>query len=391
MSQSWGVHDYGLYVLEQPLPSGGTVVGLLGEMTLLRYFQDTAGLRPDIGTVDADDEVARREAVSLSLLQDPATFITRPLPGMDSEVSLGSVIGLIDVAGERETLIQAGEPEHEAPSMPHSTELEPLSGLRLLGYGIHEHWGHWQAWLRLRLWWQTTEGLEEPFKISARLIDADGHVVASTDAEPVAWAYPPNGWQPGEVVADAYEIPIPSGTPPGDYAPLVIVYEPETGIELGRAELAPIRLEGNLARPPRWSLKASLSETPCALFGDAELLGFTPPDPKAAYHPGDRLPLELLWQAQSQPSGELRMAVWLEAESTVSLAVVPVGGRFTADQWSDGDTVRQWPSIHVPGNTPPGTYRLKMRITRDGQPVPWGCWLLPRGSDLELGLVQVEE
>ena len=80
-------------------------------------------------------------------------------------------------------------------------------------------------------------------------MDAGGQVVAATDAEPVSGAYPTTAWRPGEVVADAYEIPLPAGLPPGDYRPLVIVYDPATGAELGRAELEPVYLAGQPGPP----------------------------------------------------------------------------------------------------------------------------------------------
>ena len=95
---------------------------------------------------------------------------------------------------------------------------------------------------------------QEPFKVSARLVDADGQVVAATDAEPVSGAYPATAWRPGEVVADAYEIPLPAGLPPGDYVPLVIVYDPATGAERGRVELPPVtcRAARLARRAGRW-------------------------------------------------------------------------------------------------------------------------------------------
>jgi hypothetical protein len=65
LSRRWTVHDYGQYVLDQDLPyDNSTIVGLGGEMTLLRYFQDTTGGRTDVETVRADDEAARRAAGS---------------------------------------------------------------------------------------------------------------------------------------------------------------------------------------------------------------------------------------------------------------------------------------------------------------------------------------
>jgi hypothetical protein len=305
-------------------------------------------------------------------------------------------LGTIDVAGDLETLIRVADPYYEPPALPRELNLSLAPGLELLGYGVREHHGQWEAWARLRLWWRAQEGLEDPFKVSARLVNvssqslaASDQVVASVDAEPVAAAYPATAWRPGEVVADAYEIPLPAGLPPGDYRPLVIVYEPGTGAELGRALLAPVTLGGNPARPPRQTLEASVNETPHARFGDVELLGFSAPDPSAAYVPGSTLPLVLLWQALGQPSGDLRVAFWLEADGTHTLGEEPVGGNFPASAWQDGQVVRQWPVLRVPQDTPAGSYRLKMRITRDGQPVPWGRGVLPLGSDLELGEVQI--
>jgi hypothetical protein len=356
---------------------------------LLRYFQQTAGLRPDIDTIRADEESTRREAVDTALARGGAVYITRPLPGLAADYALGSITGMIDVAGDLQTLIHVGDPTYEAPTAPHRVAEELMPGLELVGYGLHQHGGHWQAWARLRLWWQAPGGLEEPFKVSARLVDAVGRTVAATDAEPVAGAYPATGWRPREVVADAYEIPLPAGLPPGEYTPLVVVYQPGTGTELGRTELPPVRLTGNPNRPPRQALQTDVSATAYARFGEVELLGLTPPDPKMTYLPGDALPLTLLWQASDAPRGDLRVEFWLEGEEMAPLDEQPLGGRFPASKWSAGQVVRQQPNLRVPGSASPGSYELKMRVSRDGQPVPWGRWLIPMGSDLLLGRLRV--
>jgi hypothetical protein len=389
LSQRWIVHDYGRYVLQEPLPADSTIVGILGEMTLFRTFQDTAGLRSDLEAVAADDEAARRAAVEAALAEGRAVYITRPLPGLSDDHALGAVIGLIDVAGDWQTLIRVADPVYDVPELPRRVSVELVPGLQLLGYGVHEHGVHWQAWARLRLWWRAPDGLAEPFKVSARLVDAGGRTVAVTDAEPVAGAYPATAWHPGEVVADAYEIPLLAGLPPGEYAPLIIVYDPATGTEWGRVELAPMTLQGNPARPPRRALEASVAKTVYARFGDVELLGFTAANPEILYQSGDLLPLTLLWQARDQPQGDLRVSFWLEGDGEHGLREEPAGGDFPASQWYDGQVVRQWPDLRVPGDTPSGRYRLKMRVTRDGQPVPWGRGFVPLGSDLALGKVQV--
>jgi hypothetical protein len=389
LSQHWIVHDYGQYLLQEPLPSDSTIVGILGEMTLLRYSQDTAGMRPDVETVVADGEPLRRERVEAALADGRTAFITRPLPGLAETHALDAITGLIDVGGHLETLIRVGPPSDEVPEVPRPIDQQPVPGLQLLGYGVHQHGAHWQEWARLRLWWRAPQGLEEPFKVSARLVNVDGQEVAATDAAPVSGAYPATVWRPGEVVADAYEIPLPVGLPPGDYAPLVIIYDPATGAERGRVELPAVVLAGSGARPPRRALEASVAQTTYARFGEIELLGFTPPDPSVTYRPGESLPLTLLWQALAEPAGDLQVSVWLEPDGQRTLGKGPVGEYYPAAEWQQGQVVRQQPLPQLPEDIPPGTYRLKMRVTRDGQPVPWGRWLVPLGSDLDLGRVQL--
>ncbi|MBN1136244.1 MAG: hypothetical protein JXM73_06650, partial [Anaerolineae bacterium] len=388
-SRDWIVHDYGDTVLEL-LPDNSTVVGLLGEMTLLRYIQ-VQELRRDIKTVVADAEAARREKVEGALAQGRTVYLTRPLPGLEADYSLSAVIGLIDVAGNVETLVRVARPASEMPAMPFPVEVRPVEGLRLLGYGVKERRAHDRAWAELALWWRTPRGLGQRFKISARLVNADGVTVAAVDAEPVANTYPTTAWRPGEIVTDVYDIPLPAGLPPGDYAPTLVVYDPATTLELGRTELAALPLNGNPTRPSRKVLETSLGRVVNAFFGDVELLGFTPPGPQTEARPGDALPLTLLWQAQRRPKGDLRLLFWLEGDKTYPVGEEPLGGRFAAAQWPGQQiVVRQWPILTIPQGIHAGTYELKMRVLRDGQPVPWGRWLSPLGSDLYLGPIQIK-
>lgn len=393
LSRRWIVHDYGEHLLQQDLPYGySTIIGLGGEMTLVRYFQETTGRRTDVETIWADEEPARREAVEAALARGRAVYLTRPLPGLTGEHTLDAVIGPVEVVGNLQTLIRVDGPSDEVPASPLPVSLNPVRGLRLLGYELHQWRGHWQAWVRLRLWWRAPRGLGEPLKVSARLVEAGGRVIGAADAEPVGGAYPTTAWRPGEIVADVYEIPLPPGTPPGDYTPLIILYDPATAAERGRLELASVHLAGNPARPPRRALEAGVAKTIYARFGDVELLGFTPPDPRVLYRPGESLPVTLLWQGRGRPAGDLRLTFWLAGSGEYPLPAGSnevLGGSFPARQWQDGQVVCQWPALELPADIPPGTYRLLVRVTHDGRPLPWGRGLVPLGSDLNLGAVQV--
>lgn len=396
LSRRWIVHDWGLYVLDEPPPAGRvTVVGLLGEMTLLRYFQETAGAAPWLETVAADDEGDRRAAVEAALEEGAAVYITRPLPGLAGDHALDAVTGMIDVVGELETLIRVGAPDDEAPPIPRRLDAatgELVPGLELLGYGVHQHTGHWQAWARLRLWWQAPGGLNTPLKVSARLLAPGGQPIAAVDAEPVAGAYPTTAWRPGEVVVDAYELPLPPGLPPGEYTPLVVVYDPATGAERGRVELAPVSLAAHPILPPRRALEAGLARVARARFRELSLVGWTPPGEGATYGAGASVPLSLLWQAMEPAAGDWQVSFFLEgAGRRILLGREPVGGPYPTDHWQEGQAVAQWPALQVPAGAPAGDYRLLMRVERDGRPVPWGRGLLPGGSDVQLGTLSVAE
>jgi hypothetical protein len=388
-SRRWAAFDFGQYVLAEALPPGSTLVGLAGEVNLLRYLNETEGPRTAIETSIADGEAERRAVVERAIVDGKQVYLTRPLSGLAGRYSLGAVVGTTDVAGDGEALIRVAPTYYEPPARPNVIDVEMAPGLRLVGYDADERQAHWQAWARLHLWWRASTETRERFKVSARLMTPDGQLVAAVDTEPVANAYPTTAWLPGEVVADAYEIPLPAGLPPGDYVPVIVVYDPATGAERGRTELPAVRLAGNPEAPPRRELEASLGRLAAARFADVELVGWASPDAAARLSPGDRLPLTLLWQARAPVSGEWSVQVILSGASDTVLGEVPLGGDFSPARWAPGQLVRQWPALQVPADLPPGTYDLHLRVLHDGRPVPWGRWLLPLGSDFGLGSLQV--
>jgi len=95
-ARAWGVHDYGRDMLASVVPDG-TVIGILGEMTLLRYFQQTAGVRPDVKTIAADRDNARLAAIAAGVETAHPTYTTRPVAGLAEQFSLSAEGPLIRV------------------------------------------------------------------------------------------------------------------------------------------------------------------------------------------------------------------------------------------------------------------------------------------------------
>jgi hypothetical protein len=84
----------------------------------------------------------------------------------------------------------------------------------------------------------------EDLRISARLVEADGKVVASTDTAPVHFTYPTTSWVVGERVDDVYDLLLPADAPAGTYHPLIILYRGADGSEIGRVELPDLSVSG---------------------------------------------------------------------------------------------------------------------------------------------------
>ncbi|MEM7343133.1 MAG: DUF2723 domain-containing protein [Chloroflexota bacterium] len=235
---NWKVHDYGLDILKQPYPENQSIalVGILGEMTLVRYFQQTEELRPDIETVTADLENDRLAAVERLLAEGKQVYLTRELPNAPARWSLNAVGPLIRVDSS---------PVIEAPpiSIPLQQSITPE--INFLGYniGYPSHTGEGAPPIRLTLFWQANTSVPADLKVSARLLDENGEAVTVVDAIPVHFAYPTTAWRPGEIVSDVYDLGLPADTPAGNYKPLIIWYDPaQNAAEVGRVELGVIEI-----------------------------------------------------------------------------------------------------------------------------------------------------
>ena len=222
-SRQWAAYEHGQDMLEQ-VPTGGRIVGLLGETTLVRYFRDVLGQRPDIRVTPADAEAARYDAVDRALARGESVYLTRDLPGAAARYSLDAAGPLIAVSPK-------------APPGP-APDGQPLGdGVLLADSRIELRETHSGPLVRLHLTWAATRPLTEELKVSARLLDPSGNVLVADDRVPVHFAYPTTAWVPGEQVDDVYDLPLPANAPPGPYNLQIILYRAADGSEVGRIAL----------------------------------------------------------------------------------------------------------------------------------------------------------
>ncbi len=379
LSQRWAVHDYGEDMLSQ-IPQGATVIGILGEMTLLRYFQRTEGLRPDVITIAADREEERLAAVDEALKGGGGVYLTRPLPGAAERYPLSALGPLIEVQGPSVA---------PCPSRPLAIDL--IEGLRLLGYDVALMAPHWQTVVRLTLYWEVLAPLGADYKISTRLYDEEGHLVGQADAVPVHNAYPTAAWRPGETLADVYDLPVLPGTPPGRHHLLVILYEPETGAEVARVELGAIDFPSALSEPPRDSLSVQWAER-VDFSAQLQLVGYDFPSETAVFKPGQSVPLILLWQARTALSDDLKLALWLQDEGGKIIGEMegPLHNRYLPSRWRRGQVVRVWSDFSIPADAADGPYAIQLQVRQGERPLTARRWLLPLGQAFEMGIIRVK-
>jgi mannosyltransferase len=215
------------------------------------------------------------------------------------------------------------------------------------------------------------------YKVFLHVLDASNQIVGQRDAEPGGGAQLTTLWQPGEVVADNYGLPIHPATPPGEYSVEVGLYNLETGQRLLTPEgewqvwLEPLAVE----RPPAPAPVAALGmqRAADADFGELTLLGYDAHklgyDEYAPLYPGDLLLVALYWRAEAQPGGDWHVVIALldaGGKELVRIMGEPAGD-YPTSHWLAGDVWRGQFNLAIPGSSPPGRYRLKIQpITPDG-------------------------
>ncbi len=126
--------------------------------------------------------------------------------------------------------------------------------------------------------WRTDAPLTRRYKVTVQLLDSRNQVIAQRDSEPGGGSRPTDGWTPGETITDNHGLPIPLGTPPGDYRLIAALYDPETGQRLATSA-------GDMAELGTVQVLASPTDLPLdivpmqhrvdkKLIGDLRLAGY---------------------------------------------------------------------------------------------------------------------
>jgi 4-amino-4-deoxy-L-arabinose transferase-like glycosyltransferase len=223
------------------------------------------------------------------------------------------------------------------------------------------------GWTVLR--WQALTVPSGNYKVAVYLQDQGGHVAGETDKLLLSnYLHPTQDWQAGQEEIDYYTIPTWPATAPGQYRLGVTLYDAETlqvvpivgggqSYELGTMEM--VRpLEAADVQP-----QTVIEEDKGELAPGIRLLGYD--FPRRDANPGGELSVALYWQALEDANRDYLIAIQLTddhgdvwAESFDS----PVYGTYPTTQWAEGEVVKDWHDVSLPGDIPQGDYQVLLRI-----------------------------
>jgi uncharacterized membrane protein len=216
--------------------------------------------------------------------------------------------------------------------------------------------------------------MRAPTSINAsfRLLDQNGNLWAQSDRE---------------IARDLQRIglPIPLGTPPGEYTLRVSAYHTNDQSVLrvkdstqDSASLAKIKV----VAPVQPNLAALPHRAHTDLSNDIRLMGY---DTSPTLRPGFPAPITLFWQTTRPLAKEYAVVLRIQdARGNIfaTTQAAPAYGTYSTRQWQPGEIVRDPQTVSLRGDTPDGEYRIMVSLIE----TPTGA----RAPAREIGTVVVQ-
>ncbi len=154
---------------------------------------------------------------------------TRELPINPPVVNAPAIVRAVVLSSPQVT----GRAHHfEMPSPTYPLQARLGSQIKFLGYDLPSQVYSPGGMIRLNLYWQSLGLMDERYTVFVHVISPEGDLIAQKDNEPQAGGAPTTSWIEGEVISDAYAIPLPNSLAPGVYAVEVGMYQAATGSRL---------------------------------------------------------------------------------------------------------------------------------------------------------------
>ncbi|MFN8455655.1 MAG: glycosyltransferase family 39 protein [Anaerolineae bacterium] len=268
------------------------------------------------------------------------------------------------------------------PTPPHPLEVNFNNEVKLLGYDLPTRRIQPGQRLPLTLYWQALAYMGQDYRVFDNLLDSRQQRWGGYDRRPRD-GYSTLLWVPGEVITDAFGVPVDAAAPNGIYTLDVGLYQQsgssavslpllEAGQPAGRTSLAfgPIKVGG----PPPDAVtqnpqpQTSLNLT---LGNQITLLGYD-----LKQESNNQLLITLYWRADTIPAADYTVFMHLRDSANQNAAQKdnpPAEGRYPTSLWDAGEVIVDT-RVMPPANVSPGRYHVVVGlynpVSEERLPVP---------------------
>ncbi len=251
-------------------------------------------------------------------------------------------------------------------NVPNLTYIVYEDRAELVGYALPQKVVAPGHELPLTLYWRALEPIDEDFSVYINLFDAEGNVVGRWRAFPGGGTYPTRLWQPGEIIADSYRVPV-----------ALDAHGPGVGrIEVGLFRRLPL---GNLiARDPKGqTITPNIARYKISGASNVEIqnpvrFGFANQIALVGYsvqNTGGRLDVRLYWRARRVIDEDYKVFVHLvdlHGNIVAQEDEQPQHGAYPTSFWDTGETIADDYQLDVPSSVPAGEYQLIVGVYHSG-------------------------
>jgi len=251
-------------------------------------------------------------------------------------------------------------PQPDLPQPEHLLDATLAPGLVLMGYDWPQAQADAGAKLFFTLYWRATAAQTHNYQARLQLADLGGAVVFSSDVAPISPQFSTRQVLSGDVLRGPNSIRIPAAMPGGTFALRLSLVDETGAVAGGTVELGhvTIRVPQRTMTPPRVEHPVQID-----FGGQARWVGY---DIKPHIsNLTSQIEVVLYWQALQEMTADYKSFVHLldpTGRLVVTSDAIPANWTRPTTGWLAGEYVIDPHTLTLPGNLPPGEYRLEVGL-----------------------------
>jgi hypothetical protein len=235
----------------------------------------------------------------------------------------------------------------------------------LLAYELDAERGEPGGMVPVTFYWRLRESVDENYSLYIHLLGRDGEIVNRIDSYPGRGLIPTSAWEPGVILQDRYDVPIPEDvqTPVLTRLRIGWWYEPEDRFLepelMAGGALSSVTLAGVPVSRPDSGVSVPPVDQSASFGGAISLIGYDLPQVTA--QPGGSLIFKPYWSCLKSLDRDYTLFVQLVNEAGELHGTgdsPPLGGDYPTSYWIEGESFVDSYTLNVFEDAPEGAYSI---------------------------------